>query len=107
MARAHPACHFGTFSRQRPRALRRGPAIEKLKVLLQRLIRHPHPARWWRPSLLSVAMLLGACSGGGGDAPSTPAAPTAAPPSVALDVAPDTVHETCSGRPELVVDQRL
>ena len=39
-------------------------------------------------------MLLGACSGGGDDAPSIPTAPTAAPPSVALDVAPDTVHET-------------
>ena len=41
-------------------------------------------------------MLLGACSGGGDDAPSIPTAPTAAPPSVALDVAPDTVHETAA-----------
>ena len=96
MARAHPACHFGTFSLHRPRVLRRGPAIEKLKILLQRLTRHPHPARWWRASLLSVAMLLGACSGGGSDTPSIPTAPTAAPPSVALDVAPDTVHETAA-----------
>ena len=70
------------------------PAIEKLKILLQRLTCHPHPAPWWRASLLSVAMLLGACSGGGDDAPSIPTAPAAAPPSVALDVAPDTVHET-------------
>ena len=86
--------HFGTFSLHRPRALRRGPTIEKLKILLQRLTCHPHPTPWWRASLLSVAMLLGACSGGGDDAPSIPTPPAAAPPSVALDVAPDTVHET-------------
>ena len=42
-----------------------GRRSEKLKVLLQRLTRHPHPAPWWRPSLLSVAMLVVACSGGG------------------------------------------
>ena len=61
--------------------------------MLQRLIRRAHVAPWQRPLLLGIAMLVAACSGGG-DAPSAPAEPTAAPPSVALDVAPDTVHET-------------
>ena len=69
--------------------------METFRIVLQRLIGRARAAPWRRPSLLGITMLIAACSGGG-DGPPTPTAPTAAPPSVALDVAPDMVQQTAA-----------